>query len=158
MNNSNPMKLTGNKFLKAEIKEYDALIHFKPSKYGSLVGMKQQLYSDLSTYTDEELDFFNEFIKAKMLRIDKATSGFLPIWAAVVIALITSSINNYIASLFGGVGLVVILFLTSHFSETSIQRLQFYSMMLELINKEWEKRGHTYNDILTKQIEIDEVT
>lgn len=158
MNNSNLMKLTDNKSLKEEMKEYNALIHFKPSKYGTLAEMKQQIFSEISTYDDEKLDLFHEFIKAKMLRTDKATSGFLPIWAAVAIALITSSIDNDMASVFGCVGLVAILWLTSHFSETSIQRLQFFSMILELINKEWENRGHTFNDTLTKQIDIDEVT
>lgn len=157
MNNSNLMKLTDKKSLKKEIKEYDALIHFKPSKYGSLAEMKQQLYSEISTYTDEELDFFNEFIKTKMLRTDKVTSGFLPIWAAVAIALITSTIDNTLASLCG-IGLVAILYFSSNISETNIEKLQYYSMVLELIDKEWENREHKFNDTLTKQIDIDEVT
>ena len=157
MNNPNLAKLTENKSLKAEIKEYDALIHFKHSKYGSLAGMKQQLYSEISTYTDEELDFLNEFINAKMLRTDRTTSGFLPIWAAVSIALITFTTENTLVSLCG-IGLVAILYFTSNISETSIEKLQYYSMILALINKEWEKRGHTFNDTLTKQIDIDEVT
>ncbi|MCM1166808.1 MAG: hypothetical protein NC299_12855 [Lachnospiraceae bacterium] len=158
MNNSNLMKLTDDKSLKKEMKEYNAIIHFKPSKYSSLAEMKLQFISEISTYSDEKLDFIYEFLKAKMLRTDKATSGFLPIWAAVVIALFTSSIDPMLVSVFGGIGLVAILCLISHFSETSIKRLQFYSMLLELIDKEWENRGHTFNDTLTKQIDIDEVT
>ena len=49
MKNSNQLKLTDDKSLKDEMKEYDALIHFKPSKYGTLAEMKQQIYSGIST-------------------------------------------------------------------------------------------------------------
>lgn len=162
MKNSNLTKLTDNKSLKEEMKEYDALIHFKPSKYGALAEMKQQIFSGISTYDDEELDLFHEFIKAKMLRSDKAISAYMPVWAAIAIALLTVACTSLIHPVVAGViltiTLIIFLFMATHESNKIIIKLQFYSMVLGLVEKECENRGHTFNDTLTKQIDIDEVT
>ena len=160
MNNTDFLKLTDEKVLKKKIGQYDLLMRLKPSKYGSLAEMKQQFFSKISTYSDDELDLLHSHIKANIIRTDKAMSGYMPVWATIAIALFTALFtnNNPIAVGLLVFALIAFLIASTHLSDICIKKLQFYSMVLELIEKEWENRGHTFYDTLTKPVDIDEVT
>lgn len=148
----NNLALHSYESIKREVAEYNKLIQYKNSRYSSLADMKRQLYAEIVTYSEEDLDFLKEFIKAKIVRTDKAFTGFLPIWAAIVIALFGSMYKDAIP--FTVISLIITLFLAELLSERSIQRLGFYNMLIELIEKAEHQRGHTFNDGLAETSEI----
>lgn len=156
---TNNLRLTNQKVFEEQFKQYSYIIESdKKSKkkiiYNSLADMKHQLFSEISAYSVEELDFLREFIKAKSTRADKITSGFLPIWAAVAIALCSTIWNNSIVSLTSLVFLIVILVFSGILSDEGVRRLTYCAMILELIEKIEETRGHTFNDTLAEENEI----
>lgn len=139
--------------LKTEIKQFSKLLNLKNSKYTSLCDMKKQAFKTLSTYSEEDLDFLKEFVKAKITKIDKYSSAFLPVMVAIYIS-IASITSTFIESkylweiqvLFGA----VMVFGAFEYG-TSVKRLNFYNMLLELIEKVEETREHTFNDCLAEQ-------
>ncbi len=152
------VRLATEKNLKAEVKQYSYTItSSEKSKYSSLADMKRQLFSEFSTYSDEELDFLHEYIKANSIRSDKAISSYLPIWVALLISIInacSSQLNTVVLSLIIIFLLVFLLIFSSNFSDDGIKRLNFCSMVLELIEKVEQQRGHTFNDSLAGNNEI----
>lgn len=152
-NDESKFVLGNYKAFKAEIKQYNKLLNQKKSKYNSLGDMKKQAFKTLSTYSEEDLDFLKEFVKAKITKIDKYSSAFLPVMIAIYIS-IASITSTFIESkylweiqvLFGA----VIVFGTFEYG-TSVKRLNFYNMLLELIEKVEEAKGHTFNDSLAEE-------
>lgn len=133
-----------NSFLKQEEKKYNKLIQNKSSDYESLANMRSSLSKDFDKYSDEDLIYLHELIKVKTVQTDKSTSGFLPVWAAICIALVSFIDDKNILALFGGGSLITVLIFIVHFYNAGIDRLGFYSMMSELIDKELNNRGHTF--------------
>lgn len=131
-------------YLKQEIKEYGKLFQRKKGKYTSLADMKHQQSERIATYSDEDLDFLYELIKLEKFQADKATSGFLPVWAAVCIALLSFIDDKNALIIIGGAFLIIVLLFVEYFYNSGVKRLGFYSMMSEIIEKVWEKRGHNH--------------
>lgn len=155
---TNNVRLANGKVFKAEVKQYVyALTSSKKGKYSSLVDMKRQLFSEFSTYSDEELDFLHTYIKNKSTRLDKAMSSYLPVWAAIAISLLNayfSPLITAIAAISSVVAFMVLLIVSFYFSDNGIKSLNFCTIVLELIEKIEETRGHTFNDSLVENKEV----
>lgn len=148
---TNKLQLANKHTFKEEIDQYGNIIRGRASKYNSLADMKRQIYSEISTYSDEELDFLRAYIKSRTIRLDKATSSFLPIWATIVISMINVLLNNLYSSIIMCIILVVILNVVYKYNDDSIRELNLCSMYLELIEKVEETKGHTFNDRLAEE-------
>ena len=146
------------KNFKAEVKQYSYTITAsKKSKYISLADMKRQLFLEFSTYSDEELDFLHEYVKSKSIRADKTISSYLPVWAAIAISIFNAYFSQLISPvvpILSAVTFTVLLLISTNLSDDGIKRLNFCSMVLELIEKVEQQRGHTFNDSLAENKEI----
>ncbi len=101
------------------------------------------------------MDFLHENIKAKSTRSDKAISSYLPIWVAICISIYNVFFNFSIKSvILNIVVFFILLIISTNISDDGINRLNFCTMVLEIIEKIEQKRGHTFNDSLVETNEI----
>lgn len=154
MRNKKNNELTIIKWDKKEIKQYKKLIALERSKkYNSLGDMKKQLFNMISTYSDEELDFLKEWCKDKISRADKATTGYIPVWTAIVITMI-NVLNAFSFWVFILLLLIIILEIVTSLSNMGIVRISYFTILLDLVEKVEEIRGHSFNDSLAEELNI----
>lgn len=152
----NNLDLQNYKSIKREVSEYNKLIKKESSEYSSLADMKRQIYAEFSTYSEEELDLSKEFVKSKITRMDKYISSALPLMTAIYLAAITVTVafTDESSSWIFYVIFIAAIFFGTFESHGTLKRLNFYNMLLELIEKVEQERGHTFNDSLTENKEV----
>lgn len=151
---SNQLSLSNKKRTREEVKEYYKVLKHKGKKYISLADMKRTIYEEISALSEEELDFLHEYILSKLNRTNKVTTEFLPVWTAIVIAMICSFYNNNYINSIAIFILISLIFFVCHISEYGIEKTNYYNLLLELINKVEETRERTFNDTLSLSNEI----
>lgn len=156
-NDDNKFIFCNYKFFKAEVKQYNKLLNMKKCKYNSLGDMKKYILNTLSTYSEEELDFLKEFVKAKITKMDKYSSVLLPIMVAIYISALSAT-SAFVKSdfLWGIQVLFGITFLLGAFDYiTNVKYLNYYKMLLRLIEKIEKINGRTYNDKIAENYKLE---
>lgn len=147
-------KLGSNKSIEKEIKQYIKLINGKTSKYyhGGVADMKSQLLLDLCSdaYSDEQLECLKEVAKVIVLDVNEDISVGTPMWNALNVAIFTlfATLEDNNKIWYISIYLLLLILSISLRKNNILKRIGFYTMLLELIEKAEQNRGHSFYESL----------